>query len=399
MEAAYQQLSGSGFFTLQYHTPDEYPTEEDMYQAVWDGKFWGAIATMPGASDRLEAAIQGVNASTYNANDALHYIWNEQYYTTFARSVVLSGMTKLVAGTRLAYDKINGTGAAQMLNSQDPAAVQVLLNPISSTATNIKPSPFGSVIFFNTVSMAMAILQQFFFLLVINGAMRAHQLYNRMTVRSSLLVRRFAGLTFALGAALCQTGYFWAFREDWHVNGNQFVLTWMTIWLLMHIHYLILDSISSIAPLPVMPFVVVLWILINIAASVSPLELQAGFYSWGIALPSHNAYSVMVTIWSGGANNRLYRALPILFAWWIVANITTILTHVRACHLAYKMEMAQAEDGKLAPKDEEAGIQGESVSRQTTMNRTETNMQRVRSAEEMAMEQRQVYGPGIPPFA
>jgi hypothetical protein len=201
-----------------------------------------------------------------------------------------------------------------------------------------------------------------------------------MTVLSSMRFRRIAGLLFTFGAALCQTGYYWAFREDWDVNGTKFVLTWLTIWLLMHIHLLILDSISTIAPLPMMPFVVLFWVLVNVASAASPLELQPGFYHWGIVLPSHEAYSVMVTVWTGGAHNELYRALPILFSWWVLGNVTATLTHLRACHLAYKLDREQG-TGLDGGKDVESGSISEqekedALSAQTTMQRSTTRMLR-----------------------
>jgi hypothetical protein len=401
LKVAYSQLKGQTFFTLEFRSPEQYPTEADMYQAVWRGDYWGSIAATEGASARLSTALQGGHtAAFYNPAHALHYVWDQQYYTAFANSVVQSHMTQLVAATRLAYNKINGTQASRIVNDTESAAVQALLNPIQATATNIHPTAFGSAMFFNTVSMAMPVLQQFFFLLVLNGVLGAHSLYKKMTVLSSMRLRRIAGILFTFCAALCQTGYYWAFREDWVVNGNQFVLTWMTLWLLMHIHLLVLDSISTVAPLPVMPFIVLLWILLNIAAVATPLELQASFYHWGIALPSHEAYSVLVTIWTGGAHNRLYRALPVLFVWWILTNITTTLTHFRACHLAYKMDREQGAE----PKDIEAGRMSEEehedeMSRQNTMSRTTTGMTTQRMVEDIALERREVYGPSIPPFA
>ncbi|KAF2188246.1 hypothetical protein K469DRAFT_703741 [Zopfia rhizophila CBS 207.26] len=405
MSSAYQQLEAPGFITLKFHSREEFPTEQDVYDSVYKGKYWGAIIATERASERLSTAIQGGQAAaSYNTTNALHYIWNQQYYTTFASSVVLSGLQQMVTATRVAYTKINGTQAYPFVARNDSAAVQAFLNPVSAKVTNTKVAAHGSVILFNTVSMAMPVLQQFFFILVLNGASRQHQLYTKMTVRSSLLVRRAAGLLFTLGAALCQTGYFWAFREGWSESAGQFMLTWMTFWLLMHIHYLVLDSISSVAPLPVMPFVVLLWVFLNIASTLSPLELQPGFYRWGIALPSHNAYSVLVTIWTGGASNRLYRALPILFAWWILANLTTITTHVRACHLAYKLDQEQQTSQSLdiEDKDEEAAISSPSeetsdpISRHTTARNA---LERRRTVDQAALEQREIYGPSIPPFS
>jgi hypothetical protein len=404
MEAAYSQLKGPGFFTLEYHSAEEYLSTEDMYQAVWHGDYWAAVSISANASSRLSTALQGGDAATiYNASGAMHYIWNQQYYTVSANSVIQAHMTQLIAATRLAYNKINGISASSGLNTTSPAAVAALLNPIQSTSTNIMPVTFGTSIFLNTISMAMPILQQFFFLLVLNGVLAAHQIYKKMTISSSLVYRRVAGLLFTFGAALCQTGYYWAFREGWTVSGSQFVLTWLTIWLLMHIHLLILDSISTLAPLPVMPFVVILWVLLNVSSTASPLEAQAGFYHWMVALPSHEAYSILVTIWTGGAHNRLYRALPILFAWWVTANVTTSLTHIRACHLAYKVDLdevleeerAQEKDLEGTPTEERE----EPMSLQNTVTRTLTQLTKQRTVEEVALERRQVYGPSIPPFA
>ncbi|KAJ4301604.1 hypothetical protein N0V90_003697 [Kalmusia sp. IMI 367209] len=406
MTAAYHQLEGPTFFTLEYHSAEEYPTQEDIYHAVWEGRYWASIAVSAGASQRLSAALEGGEAAaSYNPANALHYVWNQQRYSAFSNSAILSSMQQLIGATRIAYNKMNGTQAAQFLNGTDPAAVQAFMNPIAATERNIKPAPFGSVILLNTVAMAMPVLQQFFFLLVLNGVVGKHNLYTKMTVYSSLLVRRVAGILYTCGAALCQAGYFWAFDENWNVNGNQFVLTWMTLWLLMHVHFLVLDSISTVAPLPVMPFVVLAYIFINIASSLSPLELQAGFYHWGIALPSYNAYSIFVTIWTGGSTNRLYRALPILFAWWIVGNLAASATHVRACHLAYKF---QQEDGAAATtpaKDEEAPEEPNDstneapISRMTTSRTAVSALERQRTVEERATEHRIVYGPSMPPFA
>ncbi|KAL6166190.1 hypothetical protein ACJQWK_07548 [Exserohilum turcicum] len=299
-------------------------------------------------------------------------------------------MNELVAATRLAYNKINGMQATRIVNHTDQTAIQALLNPIGSTQTNIQPAAFGTVTLINTVSMVMPILQQFFFLLSLNGIFAAYHLYRNMTVLSSICLRRFSGIIFSLGAALCQTGYYWGFRGDWEVNGAQFLLTWMTIWLLMHIHLLVLDSISTMAPLAFMPFVVPFWILLNTASVTSPLEMQPGVYKWSVILPSHEAYSVLTTIWTGGAHNRLYRALPILFSWWILTNITTTLAHIRACHLAYKVHQQQG-TGPDIQKDVESGLYTAEdnkgrVSGQNTISRTATQITPPRTIEEAVSE-------------
>ncbi|KAF2645502.1 hypothetical protein P280DRAFT_465322 [Massarina eburnea CBS 473.64] len=47
-----------------------------------------------------------------------------------------------------------------------------------------------------------------------SGVQADTKLYIKMTDRSNLLVHFIAGTLFALGAALCQTCFFWAFCES-----------------------------------------------------------------------------------------------------------------------------------------------------------------------------------------
>lgn len=401
LSVAYEQLKGPGFPTLYFHLPEDFPTQSDVYRSVRDGHYWGAIYSTKGASARLTAAIQDDRtANVYDASNALHWVWNQQYYSTFAQGAIQANMQQLVGAVRVAYTKLNGTGAFPYVAQSSPAAVQAFLNPIAATVENVKADPQGSIVFFGTVSMAMPVLQQFFFLLALNGVCRQHQIYSKMTIRSSIMVRRVCGLLYSLGAALVQTVYYWAFGDGWDVNANQFVLTWMALWLLMNIHFLFLDAISAISPLPAMPFVVLIWVFLNISTTIGPLEIQPGFYHWGICLPAHNAYSVLVTIWSGGGDNRLYRALPIMFSWWIVGNMISIAAHLRACHLAFKFD----DDEETKKHDEEYSV----TSSQEDSNKekqkpsvgdgtADYGLTRGKSIKERALQQRQIYGPSVPP--
>lgn len=364
VRAAYQQLKAPGFLTLEFHSPEEYPTEDEMFQAVWQGDFWGAVSVNQGASARLEAALQGGQAAaTYNPRRAINFIWNGQYYPAYAQQVVFAGVQTLIGASRLSYNLINGTQASTILDEQDPAALQAFLNPIAAMEKNIQAASFGASVLLNTIGGVTPVLSQFFFLLVLAEVMHKHHLFSTLSVRSSLIARRLAGLIYGFGAALCQTAYTFEFRENWDVNGNQFVLSWMTYWLVMTAHELFLETIITLAPMQVMSFVVLAWGFLN-STTMSPLELQAGFFHWGVALPGHNAYLTLHTIWSGGARNRLYRTLPILFTWVVVGLVATTFAHFRACHLAYKVErgdvleqegsedteMGQSKDGVLVSR-------------------------------------------------
>lgn len=340
MAAAYQQLKSPSFPTFFTRSMSDYPSPDDIVLAVRTQQYWAAIYSMPGASDRLGSALLGgIAAATYNSSNALTYVWNEVRYPATSDAVFESSFLELVIAARLAYNHINGTGALQSLVQDDEAAVQAFLDPITASSINIEPVSQGSRVFYNTISMAMPIIQQFFFIIALNGISLRFKLYSRLSPKVSGLVRFAASLFYTFFGALAMTGYIWAFRETWSVDGRQFALTWMLLWLLMHVHFCIIESATMVLPPPAMPFIVVTWIFLNITSTNSPFEINPGFYRWGYALPGYEAYQILIDIWSDGGSRHLYRALPILFSWWIVALVLASVGHRRRCRQGVNMAM------------------------------------------------------------
>ena len=157
-------------------------------------------------------------------------------------------------------------------------------------------------------------------------------------------------------------GYIWAFRESWGQRGSRFVLTWITMWLLMYINFLLFDITTAFIPIQFMPFIVLTWVILNVASTISPFELNPGFFRWGYALPSHEAYQVLIQIWSGGCNNRLYRALPIMFSWWVVGVPIAVYAMQHRCRTTVAAQEAL----------DRAGLEGPSESKDTATNETVT---------------------------
>lgn len=103
----------------------------------------------------------------------------------------------------------------------------------------------------------------------------------------------------------------------------------MAYWLYMHANFAVLDAVTAFIPLSFLPFFVLTWAITNVTSALYPVELSAGFYRVGFALPGHELYAILFQIWSGGCNNQLYRALPILFAWEVVGVILAIVGMLR----------------------------------------------------------------------
>ncbi|CAI7614117.1 unnamed protein product [Penicillium glandicola] len=311
---AYQQLQGDRFPTLLAESSNEYAQPEDIREAVCRGEYWGAIYTTKGGSADLASAL----ASGSNPPTSLTYIWNGVRYPVFSQSVVYSNILKLIEATRLTYYANNGSSAAASTNLSNAATLKAFLDPIHVEEVNIKSTEQGTRVFYNTVSMVMPIIQQFFFMLALNGISTHLNAFTKLSWKANGLIRLIASTLYTLTGALLMTGYIWAFRESWGQGGSRFVLTWVIMWLLMHINFLFFDITTAFVPIQFMPFIVLTWVILNVASTITPFELNPGFFRWGYALPSHEAYQVLIQIWSGGCNNQLYRALPIMFSWWIV---------------------------------------------------------------------------------
>ncbi|KAJ5793739.1 hypothetical protein N7457_000338 [Penicillium paradoxum] len=311
---AYQNLQGDGFPTFHTKSSKEYPQTDDIREAVCRSEYWGAVYTHADASNGLRSAL----ANGSNPPASLTYVWNAVRYPVFSQAVVYSSFMELIEKSRSTYYANNGSSVITSVDLSNPATLNVFLDPIHTEEINIKDTEHGTRVFYNTVSMAMPIIQQFFFLLALNGISTHFDTFTKLSWRINGLIRAIASVLYTLVGALLMAGYIWAYRESWAQEAGRFVLTWMILWLLMHINFLFFDITTAFIPIQFMPFVVLTWVVLNIASTISPFEMSPGFFRWGYALPSHEAYQVLIQIWSGGCNNRLYQALPVMFSWWIV---------------------------------------------------------------------------------
>lgn len=175
-------------------------------------------------------------------------------------------------------------------------------------------------------------------MLALNGISTHFGAFSKLSWKTNGIVRLLASLLYTFIGGLLMASYIRAYKEAWIFNGSEFVLTWMILWFLMHINFLFFDVATAFIPIQFMPFVVLTWVILNIASTISPFEINPGFFRWGYALPSHEAYQLLIQVWSGGCNNQLYRALTIMFAWWIIEIPAAVYGMQCRCKAASKEE-------------------------------------------------------------
>ncbi|TIA35984.1 hypothetical protein D6C79_08403 [Aureobasidium pullulans] len=397
LQGAITQLKADTFPTFDIESSSKYPEVEDIVQAVRRGDHWAAVFTHAGASERLAAALGGGDAAAaYDPTNTITYVWNQVRYPAVEDATIKSSMSQLVAVARIAYNHMNGTGALQTLNKNDPAALQAFLNPIQGGDINIMPTTQGTRVLYNTVAMVMPIIMQFFFLMAINGVSAEFNLYSHLPMLNNGIIRLVLSLSYTFVGSLCWAGYIWAFREDWSVGAGQFFCTWVIIWLFMHINFAVIDVATGFIPMKFLPFFVLTWVILNVTSTIWPFELAPGFYRWGYALPAHEVWQVLIQIWSGGAVDRLYQALPILFTWEIVFLPLAVIALNHRCAVAEREHKAKEEERRQLIMAAEKGKADEMGEGRTSESVAESPVdEKVHSFE--ADVARNPYSPAIPP--
>ncbi|KAL4757337.1 SNG1 family protein [Aspergillus foveolatus] len=309
---AYTQIQGPEFPTVHQHTQEEYPTKQDIQEAVCKGGYWGAIYSGLGASSRINDAL----FSTDSAKAAVYPAYAQGMY---------SNLAQLSQAAAAVYKQASLTAALSAVNVSDPYIAKTVLDPVSSTSTDIQPMSQGVRFYYNTVSMVMPIIIQFFFIMAIGGISAQINNFNTFSPRQNTILRFIISVCYTFVAALVVTGYIWAFRESWDVSFGQFALTWMAIWLAMHVHFLFIDFATSVIPMPFVPFFVLTWIILNVSSTIGPFELSPGFYRIGYVFSAHSLYELLLQIWTEGCNPHLYRAFPILWCEWVVALVLFVV--------------------------------------------------------------------------
>ncbi|TLD35833.1 putative Nitrosoguanidine resistance protein SNG1 [Venturia nashicola] len=323
---AYSILRSTSYPTLIEHSASEYPTPRDIRHEVCQTRYWGAVFTSSGASARLFDAI--TTNSPYDKDQVLSYIWNEARYPALIDSTISSGLQSLSSTARIDYVSNN------TFTNLTASSLPIIAEPWQLNSINIMPTTQGSRLIYNTLVIILILVQEFFYLGTINSLYDAFHIYARLNPHRIIFFRNLISLCYTFVGSLCVVAMIWAFRVDWHVNGNQFVLSWMVLWLFAHVNFLTLDVFTVWLPPPYIPMSLISWVILNVASIILPFELSPGFYKYGYVYPAHEVYQVLLDIWSRGCNPQLHYALPVLFALELSGLLISALGIHRRCHYA-----------------------------------------------------------------
>ncbi|TVY75804.1 hypothetical protein LSUE1_G004763 [Lachnellula suecica] len=231
------------------HAVSEYSTIHTIQDEVCNGNYGCAVYSHPGASDRLSAAVHGGEAAnSYDASDSITYIYNGRRQPFVQLGDLVGNLERLAGAASSAHSALHGAQALQYLNATDEAASRALFNPMQPTSLDLAIFDQRDHVLYNTVTVLLPLIQQFFFLTKFGKIANSFGIYTRP--RSShfgiaqLITSIFCTFLSSFGVA----SYPWTSQENWEVDPGKFVLTWITFWLYMHVNICVFDAATALFP-------------------------------------------------------------------------------------------------------------------------------------------------------
>jgi len=197
----------------------------------------------------------------------------------------------------------------------------------------------------------LPVLSQFFLVMATNGMLGEAGCYSLWPLKDNLILRAILAVCYPCLIGMSWAGWIYIWKdgnEGSHLGTGQFFLTWLTMWLYAAIHFNVIDGTASLVHLRWMSFFMLTILLTQVAATVGPHELANRFYKIDYLLPAFHIWGILMTIFSGGANNHLKVNLTIAVLWLPVAISYNIFGQIRRWKLAHAA--AAADPSKAFPK-------------------------------------------------
>ncbi|KAJ5693118.1 hypothetical protein N7462_002541 [Penicillium macrosclerotiorum] len=297
---------------------------------IHSGHYWGAIIAMPNATNHFDTAVHdGIK----QAEDLVRYIYNEVRWVTVAESYILPSLTATVNGLNSCFSR-NVTAPRLADETLSLASTRVLLDGIQASPINIKAFIIGMRPFLNTVGMVFPILLAFFFIMAMGGIAQPSAWYQSDRILSRYLNRILLSLLYS-----CVVGISWGlwlevYREDFAITGGQYCLVWLIYWIYTFIAFEVLDTAAAFVPMPFLPLCVLTYVIINVGASVFPIDIKPTFYHLDYIWPSYNCFELLISVLSDGSTSRVYRNVPVLFGWLFVWMPLGFMANRKRCRMA-----------------------------------------------------------------
>ncbi|KAL6450495.1 SNG1 Nitrosoguanidine resistance protein SNG1 [Candida maltosa Xu316] len=304
---------------------------EEVYRQVHHQKYWAAfyvhenatldwfqaLATQSQTFDPTTSIMEAVYSTGRDYNAVNNYIITIirqllRGYTTFIPESGLVGKMLQTLNSTQAFDALqNSPQLITTIPTFFLTDLRPVTNPVAAATLQL-----GGV---------YTIVITFFSLIFSLGAQMAiaEKVKGLQYVMFKLVINQVSYLFVSLGFICLNTAFQLPFNRTFGHSG--FLVIWMFAFLLMSAVGSMIELMVLIAfafKPPLLGFVLVYSVVINLSPTISPIDLCPKFYRYGYAIPLRNFYDLLQVAYFDAWKGHMGRNIGVLIAWIAVSNIS-----------------------------------------------------------------------------
>ncbi|KAG9019841.1 hypothetical protein FRB90_003430 [Tulasnella sp. 427] len=308
--------------------PSQFPTDEDVGNAIVDEQAWAAVVVNEAATQALINARSTGNSS-YNPLSAISFYYNQGRNEVAANSFIVPLTTQLLQTTLAQFNaRFTGQWLASATSTDAittaARAPQTVSSPFGVTPINLRP-------FTKTVSTAILLVGQIYITIFGFVITMAHDAARGVIspfltfgsyAKIRLIVPMIAYIPLSLSYAMISLPFKVTFGAKYSYAGG-FFLFFLYVYMGMAALGLSTEAmVTLLTPRFIANFLLIL-IIYNVSVAAVPIVMQPSFYRWGYGFPVFNLSQTVRTI-IFNTKSHLGVNAGVLIAW-IVLNFITIV--------------------------------------------------------------------------
>jgi len=105
-----------------------------------------------------------------------------------------------------------------------------------------------------------------------------------------MTIRAFFAFIHPCLIGLSWAGWLYIFKNGAHLGTVQFFQMWCTIWIFSMINFQVIDGVCCLIDVKWMPFMILSWVITQIATVILPNSLANNFYRVDYFFPSYHVW-------------------------------------------------------------------------------------------------------------
>ncbi|TFL04210.1 hypothetical protein BDV98DRAFT_563751 [Pterulicium gracile] len=325
---------------------------EQLREAILDQRAWLGVAILPGASDKLQAAVAAADPE-YDGSTAIQVFAVEARSEGTFRNVIRPQVTQVFSMIAQRFAGNFARTVASTPNVDLPNlltnAPQVLTLPFYYALDNTVPFdvPVASAVVF--VGLIYLLILSLMVTILLGNAREMSGLERGLNLTSLIAMRMITPVFMYFFISLFYSLLSYAFDLPFNrrFGSSGFVIFWMLQWIGMLTLGFAIEAVLTLLTNKGLPLFIILWIITNVATCFVPLELLPGIFKFGYAWPFFNISEATRTI-VFGTKNQLPLNFGVLLAWVALSCFTIPLFIFIARRRDMKAYRAQRMGGREA---------------------------------------------------